>query len=632
MTEIIQIVYVTDWVFESNGIKIEEPCYEVLKTLDAHLTMRRDLPNAFDDIDLLILHPTYMTPDVFDMISVSKMQNPNIKTVVISSAHGSDLFLKAIDVGVDKYLLKPILPSAVKKVAERLIQQSIEAKQAQKAFKQINLMFGAISKTSLLVRMEQNGTIVEVNHLFSKLLGYSSEKMIDCNWMRFVERRFWVYLSSLVREQLRAGEIYRGIIELLTSEGETVTVDATIYAIRDKLGEIEEIVFIGQDVSEVNRAILASMEQLINQDTSLAVLFDHRHEAILVNRKFLELNGYGCSEDFFASRDLWRWMSEDHEILTPILSPNSSQKEVLESIFTLTRNGDISGRIVSVDAHQNKRYYTVHMSSMPNPMIRSEEYHILYFVDVTYLERLKEERLSDAKLLTVGRLAAAITHEINTPITYIKGNLELLKWECEEKIADALSLFKPIDEGIERIESIVSSMYEFAGTGKEEMKHCNVHMTLVYALRIVMNRAKHIVPITINGETFSHATKYNTDECMTMGVSTRLEQVWIIIINNALDEFEKGLIGYENRHIDISFNCAHEEIKIKIVDNAGGIPEPMIDSIFNFAVGGEKKKSMGIGLNVAKAIIDKHGGSIQVTNEDHGAVFEIILKKYEENK
>jgi C4-dicarboxylate-specific signal transduction histidine kinase len=213
---------------------------------------------------------------------------------------------------------------------------------------------------------------------------------------------------------------------------------------------------------------------------------------------------------------------------------------------------------------------------MPNPIIRDEKYHILYFVDVTDLERLKEEKISDAKLMSVGRLAAAITHEINTPMTYIKGNLELLEWECEDKVPEALSLFTPIHEGIERIESIVNSMYEFAGTGKEEMKPCNIHMTLVYALRIVMNRSKHIVPISINGEPFSLASTYDATECKTMGISNRLEQVWVIILNNALDEFEKGTITYENRRLDVHFTCDDESITVTITNNAGGIAESML--------------------------------------------------------
>ncbi|HLD22908.1 MAG TPA: HAMP domain-containing sensor histidine kinase, partial [Sulfuricurvum sp.] len=251
-------------------------------------------------------------------------------------------------------------------------------------------------------------------------------------------------------------------------------------------------------------------------------------------------------------------------------------------------------------------------------------------IDVTPLERLKEDKINDAKLMSVGRLAAAITHEINTPITYIKGNLELLEWECEDKLPEVLSLFKPIHEGIVRIESIVNSMYEFAGTGKEEMKPSNIHMTLVYALRIILNRSKHIVPIWINEELFSLASSYDITSCMTMGISNRLEQVWIIMLNNALDEFEKGTIPYENRRIDVRFYCNTDVITITITDNAGGIPESMLDGIFDFAISGDKKQSMGIGLNVAKAIIDKHGGHVKVRNENQGAAFEITLKKYEE--
>jgi len=296
------------------------------------------------------------------------------------------------------------------------------------------------------------------------------------------------------------------------------------------------------------------------------------------------------------------------------------------------KKGNINGRIISIDLNNNKSYYTVHMSSMTNPLIQNEQYHILYFVDVSDFERLKEEKISDAKLMSVGRLAAAITHEINTPLTYIKGNLELLKWACEEKIEQSEHYFKPIDEGIERIEFIVGSMYEFAGTGKETMDVCSVDMTLVYGLRIVMNRAKHIVPIRLNGQLFSLRTKYNPKSCMTMGISTRLEQVWIIILNNSLDEFEKGIIPYENRRLDIWLKCENDDVTITISDNAGGIPKGMLATLFDFAIGGEKKKSMGIGLNVAKAIIDKHGGSIRADNENNGAVFEISLKKYKEEK
>ncbi len=632
MVEVIKIVYVTDWRIGDYNLTEQDPFFNVLKGFDADLTLCNTLPEQYDEIDLLILHPMQMNDEIFETISRSKIQNPAIKTVVISSAHGSDLFLQAIDVGVDKYLLKPLLPSAVQKVVERLIAQSIEAKQAQKAYRQINLMFGSISKTALVIRIAHNGMIAEVNSLLSSLIGMAPEEMLGHYWLRFVEQRFWIHLRTIVRAHIQVGEIYRGIIEIIGLNHQTITVDSTIYAVLDSRGNIEEIVFIGHDVSEMKRAILESMKQLIDYDTSLAVLFDHHYEAIMVNRKFLEINGYINFEALVESCDLWSWMVETNEGLQPILSEKCSQKDGLEFIVKKVKNGDINGRIISIDLNNNKVYYTVHMSTMTNPLIQNEQYHILYFVDVSDFERLKEEKINDAKLISVGRLASAITHEINTPITYIKGNLELLKWECEGKVEQLESYFKPIDEGIERIEFIVGSMYEFAGTGKEVMAVCSVDMTLVYGLRIVLNRAKHIVPIRLNGQIFSLKTKYNPKSCMTMGISTRLEQVWIIILNNALDEFEKGIIPYENRRLDIGLKCDNDDVLVTIGDNAGGIPTAMMDTLFDFAISGEKKKSMGIGLNVAKAIIDKHGGIIRASNENNGAIFEISLKKYKEDK
>ncbi len=628
MGKSIKIVYVSDWTIGEHRLSDQDPFLKVLETFDAEVVVRTDFPQTFGEIDLLILHPMQMNGEVFDIISRSKKANPTIKTVVISSAHGSDLFLQAIDVGVDKYLLKPLLPSAVQKVVERLIAQSLEVKQAKRAYKQIELMFGSISKTALLVRIRQNGMISEVNSLLTTLIGLEAEEMVGKYWLRFVESRFWIYLRTLVRAKLESGEIYRGIIEIIGKDNRMITVDSTIYAVLDSRNDIEEIVFIAHDVSEMKKAILESMKQLIDYDTSLAVLFDHRYEAIMANRKFLEMNGYHSFHDLTQSCTLWSWMIETQQGVLPIMCDKCSQKEGLEFIIKEVKKGHINGRIILADTAGAKTYYTVHMSSMTNPLIQNEEYHVLYFVDVSDFERHKEEKISDAKLISVGRLAAAITHEINTPITYIKGNLELLKWECEEKIADADTMFQPIYEGIERIESIVGSMYEFAGTGKEEMKACNVHMTLIYALRIVLNRAKHIVPIRVNGELFSLTSEYNPNGCMTKGISTRLEQVWIIIINNALDEFEKGKIPYENRRIDITLLCNDDDIIVKLADNAGGIPEHVLEGIFDFSIAGEKKKSMGIGLNVAKAIIDKHGGVIRARNDDQGAVFEIGLKTY----
>src|SRR5690606_33672147 len=98
-------------------------------------------------------------------------------------------FLRAIDVGVDKYLLKPLSSSAVVTVAERLVRQSVYAKEAQRALKHIQLMYGAISKTSFTAQLDRNGMILEINDLLAGKLGKSINEMIGIHWFRFISPR-----------------------------------------------------------------------------------------------------------------------------------------------------------------------------------------------------------------------------------------------------------------------------------------------------------------------------------------------------------------------------------------------------------------------------------------------------------
>lgn len=71
-------------------------------------------------------------------------------------------------------------------------------------------------------------------------------------------------------------------------------------------------------------------------------------------------------------------------------------------------------------------------------------------------------------------------------------------------------------------------------------------------------------------------------------------------------------------------------IKIIIKDNAGGIEPTMLPHIFDIFKSSKPQSGMGVGLNIAKSIIEDHGGKITARNEDGGAVFEIVFKEKEE--
>ena len=96
------------------------------------------------------------------------------------------------------------------------------------------------------------------------------------------------------------------------------------------------------------------------------------------------------------------------------------------------------------------------------------------------------------------------------------------------------------------------------------------------------------------------------------------------IINNAKDAFnEKEL---KQRHIVIEATQNGERIELNITDNAGGIPEKVINHIFEANITTkEAGKGTGIGLYMSAQIVEKMNGTIMVSNQEDGACFTITI-------
>jgi len=246
------------------------------------------------------------------------------------------------------------------------------------------------------------------------------------------------------------------------------------------------------------------------------------------------------------------------------------------------------------------------------------------------LRQHEEEKLAYAKFTAIGQLAAGITHEINTPLTYIKGNLEMLKMDLEDmpsQYTQKQQLLEDVDEmysGIERIASIVTSMREMSQQKKVQLEKTNIYSTLITALIMAHNRSKQICKIYLNDEEFTLDTPKDKYEFYANIQSQRIEQAWIVIINNALDELQKK-DNYDLRALKINISQSNSKLNIKFSDNAGGISEEIIEHLFEPFVSKKPEGGMGVGLSIAKRILDEQNGSIEAYNENGGAVFEIVL-------
>ncbi len=239
----------------------------------------------------------------------------------------------------------------------------------------------------------------------------------------------------------------------------------------------------------------------------------------------------------------------------------------------------------------------------------------------------QEEMIRNAKFSSIGQMAAGITHEINTPLTYVKGNFEMLLEDILSFVPETLKEGmlhdgKVIQEGLERIESIINTMREASQKSTEKQEMVNVYETIVSALILSHNRAKQIVQVMINQKPFHMGMAKDELFIPILAQKQRIEQVWIIVLNNALDELIK-IEDFHSRALHVNVKVEEDDVLISFLDNAGGIDQKILPRIFEPFESTKESSGIGIGLNIAHGIVSQNGGEIKARNEKGGALFEI---------
>lgn len=218
-----------------------------------------------------------------------------------------------------------------------------------------------------------------------------------------------------------------------------------------------------------------------------------------------------------------------------------------------------------------------------------------------------------SKLAALGEMAAAVSHELNQPLsamrTYLAGAKMLLE---RSRTNEALSSFQRIDDLIGRMGSITGQLKTHARKGGEDHQPVNVEDAINGALEIMgMAFSENSVALT---RTFPPQNVY------ILGDQARLEQVLINLFRNALDAMKERGTG----KIDVLLVVGNEA-KIVVRDDGPGIEN--LDDLFEpFYTTKTASEGVGLGLAISSGIISDFGGGLSAFNgEPKGAVFEIVL-------
>ena len=300
---------------------------------------------------------------------------------------------------------------------------------------------------------------------------------------------------------------------------------------------------------------------------------------------------------------------------------------------------DIMLRMANVFGLMYTRFLDLKRSEEQSVLINEEKKILESTLD--NLKTTQAQLIQSEKMASLGELTAGIAHEIQNPLNFVNNFSEInqdLLFEMNEEIEkgnleEVKAIAKDVIENEEKInhhgkraEAIVKGMLQHSRTSSGQKEPTDINALVDEYLRLAYHglRAKD--------KSFNAIMK--TDFENNIGkisiVWQDIGRVILNLINNAfyaVDEKKKKIGNDYEPTVSVSTKKTNGKVEIKVSDNGNGIPQKVIDKIFQpFFTTKPTGQGTGLGLSLSYDIVKAHGGELKVeTKEGEGSEFIIEL-------
>jgi len=248
--------------------------------------------------------------------------------------------------------------------------------------------------------------------------------------------------------------------------------------------------------------------------------------------------------------------------------------------------------------------------------------------EVTERKRMEKKLLQAEKLKSLGELSGGVAHDFNNVLSAILGRAELLEMNIEsstggyEKRKSVIALKKGLGiiakaarDGAETVRRI----QEFSRRQDDDKHFKTIDLNEIIDNALEFTRTKWKDDVESKGIKVNIQKEFSSIP-PTSGSAAELREVFINLINNAIDAMPQG------GHINIKTFTENKHISIKIEDTGAGIPTAIRDRIFDPFFTTKGFQSSGLGMSVSYGIISRHRGTITADSvEGKGTTFTINL-------
>ncbi len=232
----------------------------------------------------------------------------------------------------------------------------------------------------------------------------------------------------------------------------------------------------------------------------------------------------------------------------------------------------------------------------------------IIFRNVTERKKIEQNLIANEKLIMLGKMAAHLSHEIRSPLASIRMNLDFLiqNLSADEKQKKSFDL---INGEILRLNNLLKEILSFSGEFSIKKTSFDIKETIEKIEFLIRPNLKAKKIIFVN----------NVDSQIINGDADKIEGVIIDLIENSIEAItSKGTIEIYSYH-----KSSEDIYELFIKDTGCGVENSskLFDPFYT-----TKKGGTGLGLPIAKNIIEKHGGSINLVLSKPGeTIFQIKL-------
>jgi len=281
----------------------------------------------------------------------------------------------------------------------------------------------------------------------------------------------------------------------------------------------------------------------------------------------------------------------------------------------ITRLGQILKRFA--DGDRNLEFPISSRTHEVKQLQQSFKYLAEHLTDEAARRKAAEKQmLQQAKLASIGEMAAGIGHEINNPLNNILALTRLIERQTQSDQEDLRTDIQDLREEALRVSRIVRGVLNFARQLPPE------HQTRQVG-RWLADLVERMEAEAFENDAFLDVV-VEQEDCLASFDPGQIEQVVTNLIRNAIQASPTDGV------VEIRTHCNLERVTISVADQGPGIASDLLDRIFDpFFTTKSVDKGTGLGLSISLGIVQYHGGSMTIENrpDRSGVLAQIVLPR-----